>query len=193
MQQIFPINKDIFSNGQMDSKIWLCRELESLGLTTKQKIWILGGWCGIAAFLLLSRERLPIDHIRSFDLDPGCEPIADMINANWVVKNWMFKAFTADANLLEYLYRADYDKPSLVINTSCEHFDSMDWFNKIPQGTIVALQSNNLKHDDEDTNIINSIDEMVSKYQLVELLYQGQLKFDYIDKTFTRFMVIGIK
>ena len=187
MKKIFEIHRDVFSNGQMDSKLWLCRELEKLGLIDPQRICILGGWCGIAALLLLSREKLPIDHIRSYDIDPGCEPLADMINENWVFKEWKFKAFTQDANLINY-----NDNPNIVINTSCEHFDSMDWFDQIPSGTLVALQSNNLKHD-EDTNSINNIDEMITKYPLSELLYQGKLNFTYSDKSFSRFMIIGIK
>jgi hypothetical protein len=192
MKKIFEIHRDVFSNGQIDSKLWLCRELEKLRLIEPQRIWILGGWCGIAALLLLSREKLPIDHIRSYDIDPGCEPLADMINENWVFKEWKFKAFTADANNLEYIYRADYDKPSLVINTSCEHFDSMDWFNRIPSGTLVALQSNNLKHD-EDTNAINNINQIIQNYPLSDIQYSGSLNFSYVDKSFSRFMIIGNK
>lgn len=189
MQKIYTINKDAFSNGQIDSKLWLCRELEALALTNKQKIWILGGWQGVAAFLLLSRDRLPIKHIRSFDIDPECESIADVINENWVYKEWTFKAFTKDANLLEY--NTD-ERPNIVINTSCEHFDSMDWFNNIPYGTLIALQSNNLQHD-EDTNSIDNVNEMVLKYQLTDLLFKGELKFEYVDKQFSRFMIIGFK
>lgn len=188
MQQTFPVHKDAFSNGQIDSKLWLCRELEALNLTNKQKIWILGGWQGVAAFLLLSREKLPIKNIRSFDIDPACEPIADLLNENWVFKEWMFKAVTRDGNLLDY----SYDPPDIVINTSCEHFDSMDWFNKIPPGTLVALQSNNLQHD-EDTVSINSIEEMKSMYSIAHVLFAGQLRFVYADKEFVRFMLIGTR
>lgn len=189
MQQTFPANKDAFSNGQIDSKLWLCRELEALNLPSKQKIWILGGWQGLAAFLLLSRDQFPVKHIRSFDVDPGCEAIADLINENWVYKEWTFKAFTKDANLLDYNTN---ERPDIVINTSCEHFDSMDWFHKIPKGTLVALQSNNLQHD-EDTNSVNNIAEMILKYQLTDLIYDGILEFKYPNMQFTRFMIIGIK
>ena len=40
------INKDAFSNGQMDSKLWLCRELENLGWDSKLTR-IYAGWYGI--------------------------------------------------------------------------------------------------------------------------------------------------
>jgi hypothetical protein len=192
MKKIFEIHRDVFSNGQIDSKLWLCRELEKLGLIKPQRIWILGGWYATTAFLLLSREKLPIDHIRSYDIDPSCEAIADMINENWCLQDWKFKAFTADGNNLEYLYRADHDKPNLVINTSCEHFDSMGWFNRIPSGTLVALQSNNLKHD-EDTNAIDDLNQMILNYPLTDIQYSGSLNFSYVDKSFSRFMIIGNK
>ena len=73
------INKDIFSSGQVGSKIWLCEELEKLGWTSNLT-YIYGGWCGVLGFLLLSRGNFQVNQIQSFDIDPTCEPIADMIN-----------------------------------------------------------------------------------------------------------------
>ena len=180
-------DKDVFSNGQVDSKLWLCRELENLNLTTNQTVYIYGGWHGLLGFLLLSRERMPINHIRSIDIDSNACEMADLINENYVFKGWKFKSIHANANSVEPL------DASIVINTSCEHFDKMDWFNKIPNGTLVALQSNNLKHDHEITAGVNSIEEMLYKYPLDTLLYSGSLDFKYPDKSFTRFMLIGIK
>ena len=59
------INKDAFSNGQVDSKLWLCRELENLQWTSKLT-HIYGGWYGITAFLLLSREKFKVDRITKY-------------------------------------------------------------------------------------------------------------------------------
>ena len=185
---MYSVNKDVWSNGQVDSKLWLCRELEKIKFDNDQTIYILGGWYGMAGFLLLSRENLPIKYIKSFDIDPMCELYADMMNQNWVYKQWKFKAYTKDCNLLDYS-----TKPNIIINTSCEHFESMDWFNNIPDGTLVALQSNNLIHDDEYTNNINSIDDMIDQYPMTKLYYDGKLDFVYPDKSFSRFMIIGIK
>ena len=85
-------NTDAFSNGQIDSKLWLCRELESLKWTSRLT-HVYGGWYGVLAFLLLSREQFKVDKIENFDLDPACQQVADMINANWKLKDWKFKAF----------------------------------------------------------------------------------------------------
>jgi hypothetical protein len=178
-------NKDAFSNGQVDSKLWLCRELEALGWTS-DLTHIYGGWYGVLAFLLLSREKFQVSRIESFDVDPTCEPIADMINENWVFKEWQFKAFTVDCN------QGVRGNPDLIINTSSEHFESMDWFNNIRTGTRVIIQGNNMMHDDHYIHS-TSIEDFASCYPLSEIAYQGNLEFVYPTWQFTRYMLIGIK
>ncbi len=179
------VHKDAFSSGQVGSKIWLCEELERLGWSSNLT-YIYGGWYGITAFLLLSRNRFQVNKIRSLDIDPGCEAVADMINENWVWQDWKFKAFTQDCNNFEGQYG------DLVINTSTEHFDSMDWFNCLPKGTRVILQGNNMPHDD---HVIHSttLDEFVNLYPLAEVVYSGTKEFVYPEWCFTRYMVIGVK
>ena len=178
-------NKDAFSNGQVDSKLWLCRELENLGWESSLT-HIYGGWYGVLSFLLLSREKFKVKKIESFDLDPSCEEVADMINNNWLIKDWQFKARTIDCNLLA-------NTPAdLVINTSTEHFDSIEWFNQITQGTRVILQGNNMPHDD---HVVHSSDleDFISKYPLTEISYKGSMDFVYPTWKFTRFMIMGVK
>jgi hypothetical protein len=178
-------NKDAFSNGQIDSKLWLCRKLEDL-CWNSNLTHIYGGWYGVTAFLLLSRD-FPVKRICSFDVDPSCEPIADMINENWVIKEWQFKAFTADCNS-----QLPEGIPDLIINTSTEHFESSAWFDNIPEGTRVALQGNNLVHDDHFGNA-KDLTEFKEKYKLTKVVYEGTLDFNYPDWNFTRYMIIGYK
>ena len=83
------VDKDAFSSGQVGSKIWLCEELERTGWSSKTT-HIYGGWYGMTAFLLLSRGKFKVGNIRSYDVDPQCEVIADLINQNWVYRNWIF-------------------------------------------------------------------------------------------------------
>ena len=85
--QILNVNKDAFSSGQIGSKLWLCEELEKL-FDTIDSIWIYGGWYAVTAFLLNSRNNIKIEYIRSYDVDPACAEVADMINENWVYQNW---------------------------------------------------------------------------------------------------------
>ena len=181
------VNKDAFSSGQIGSKIWLCEQLELL-FDNIDSIWIYGGWYGITSFLLKSRGKINISTIRSYDIDPACESIADMINENWVYQKWQFKAHTIDCSTLV----PTSGNPELIINTSTEHFDSMDWWHNIPKGTYVAIQGNNMKHDNHVVHS-ESLDDFCYKYPLDNVLYQGKLEFSYPDWSFTRFMQIGIK
>lgn len=187
MKQILNVDKDAFSSGQIGSKIWLCEELEQL-FETIDSVWIYGGWYGISAFLLQSRGNINIGQIRSYDLDPRCEEVADMINENWVIDNWKFKAKTQDCNLLDL----DWNGPDLVINTSTEHFESLDWWNAIPKGTTVALQGNNMPHEEHHIHS-NSLDDFIKSYPVDTLLFRGQKEFVYPTWKFTRFMLIGVK
>jgi len=179
------IDKDAFSNGQVDSKLWLCRELERLEWSSTLT-HVYGGWYGVLSFLLLSREAFNVDRILSFDADPSTVEIADMINENWVIKDWKFKAQTADCNF------PLPGNPDLVINTSTEHFESMDWFDNIPNGTRVILQGNDMPHDDHYV-CSNSLQEFEEHYKLNEIVYSGSLDFNYPEWSFTRFMIIGFK
>ena len=181
------IDKDAFSNGQIGSKIWLCQEIENL-FDRVETIWIYGGWYGMSAFLLRSRANTLIKRIYSYDLDPECQEVADMINENWVCQEWQFKAFTEDCNKL-FPRKAD---PDLIINTSTEHFETMEWWDNIPEGTTVAIQGNDMEHDDHVVHS-NSLDDFCQKYPVSEVLYRGSKKFIYPDWNFTRFMLIGIK
>ena len=178
-------DKDAFSNGQIDSKLWLCRELEAVGWFS-QLTHIYGGWYGVLAFLLLSREKFQVRRIESYDVDPACEPMADTINENWVIKQWQFKAFTADCN------QGLPGNPDLIINTSSEHFDSMDWFDNIPAGTRVIVQGNNMPHDDHVVDLL-TLEDFVQHYPLKEIAYSGKLDFIYPEWSFTRYMLVGVK
>lgn len=187
MGNFYQVDQDAFSNGQMASKLWLCEQLENV-FDKIDTIWIYGGWYGLTALLLRTRDRIEIGKIHSYDLDPACESVADMINENWVIKNWQFKAFTVDCNGLE----PQPESPDLIINTSTEHFESMEWWDRIPQGTSVAVQGNNMPHEDHHVHTKN-LRQFEKMYPLSETFFKGQLDFVYPDWKFTRFMLIGIK
>lgn len=178
------IDNDAFSSGQLGSKLWLCQHLESLNITSKETA-VYGGWHGILPFLLLSRQKYQVEKIRSYDVDPNCESIADTINEYWIWQNWKFKAFTADCNLI----KTDAD---VIINTSTEHFQSLNWWDNIKKGTVVVLQGNNMPHTDHFHHS-TSLDEFCGHYSLSKEYYRGSLSFVYPEWKFDRFMLIGIK
>lgn len=181
------MNFDSFSSGQIGSKLWLCEELEKL-YDLIDEIWIYGGWYGVTAFLLQTRNNIKIKKIRSFDIDPDCESIADKINENWKWQEWKFKAVTADCNSPS-ITPVGVD---LVINTSCEHFESFDWFFNIPKGTKVVLQGADMLHDDHIVKF-TSLEDFCKYFPLSEINFKGEKIFNYPSWSFKRFMIIGEK
>ena len=178
------VNKDAFSSGQLSSKIWLCQELEKTRWTSNETA-IYAGWQGILGFLILSRGKFKVHKIKSYDIDPTCQPVADMINENWVWRDWTFKAITADCNKIAV-------EADLIINTSTEHFQTKEWFDNIPYGTRVILQGNNMPHYDHHVNSEN-LQQFINHYPLSKYRYSGQLDFEYPTWSFSRFMTIGQK
>lgn len=185
------INSDSFSSGQMASKLWLCRELEKLNFSAPQTIWLLGGWYGMLSLLLYSREKLPIKNVVSFDIDGQAVENSLYLNDYWKWKSNCFSSVLIDANRLDY-HATDFGPtPDIVINTSAEHFLSDLWFENIPTGKMVILQGNDLAHKNEQTHVWPSVEKFTQHYPLSKIFYRGQLKLEYSENSYTRFMLIG--
>jgi hypothetical protein len=192
------IDDDCFSRGQLESKIWLTKELKKT-INDLGTVFLCAGWYATLSTMLFEKG-FRIEKLRSFDLDPSCVPIAKIFNKPWLKDDWKFQASTADILDIDYdthtftVNRADgtecelTDIPNTIINTSCEHIkDFSKWFSKIPQGKLVVLQSNNYFEIEEHVNCVNSIDEFVSSAPMRHVMYSGELQLP----KYKRFMVIG--
>lgn len=171
---------DSLSKGQLFSKLWLVDELKKIS-PYYGTIYLLGGWYAIVAEMLF--KNMNVDKIHSFDLDESCGKIADEINVNYVIDNWKFKSFVKDINELSF------EECDTVINTSSEHIKENTWFDNIPTGKLVVIQSNNLESIDEHINCVKNIYELKLKYKLSKFYYAEEI--DVVD--FKRFMIIGRK
>jgi hypothetical protein len=175
--------------------MWLVSQLEECLATFEThpedgyRIWILGGWYGVTNFILRSRSIIPVEHVHSIDIDPSCQPVADKINKFWEWQNWQFKAHTADANKLSYIVEKH---PHVVINSSVEHFDSREWWDRIPNSTLVVLQGCDLEHD-EHVHAYPDLEAFKADWPVKEIMYEGSMTFNYPTHEFTRFMIIAIK
>jgi len=199
----FPdLSSDALSIGQLKSKQWLVEVLEdiykkySINLGT---IYVLCGWYGILPAMLFM--KFDVDKIRSFDIDEKCEKIADQVNKTHS-NEWKFKAITEDifninfekhswqcwSNKNNRMSRLITDVPNTIINTSCEHVGP-DWFNHVPDGKLVILQSNDSLEEDGHVNPITDLEEFELTYPLNEIYYKGQMTFE----KYIRFMLIGVK
>jgi hypothetical protein len=197
--------QDAWSNGQLESKTWLVDELSNI-----QKyfacVYVIGGWVGILPWILLHSTKISPACLRSFDKDPTCEKIADLVNLENVKNNWKFKAVTKDATTMQYDLNGSYsfstinsdghqskarlEKPDCIINTSCDHFDNLKlWIDNTPTDTLLVLQNTNYVHDDSHVNCVNSLDEFKEQAKLSKILYDGTLDLSH----YKRFMIIGYK
>ena len=76
-----------------------------------------------------------------------------------------------------------------VVNTSLTDMDGTDWFRHIPDGTLVAMQA----RDHDPGYQFHSTRDILKKFPLDQVLYQGSLKLQDPETNYTRFMVIGRK
>lgn len=172
---------DAFWRGQINSKTWLIENLTPY-VTRPVTIDIHGGWVGVLASLLF-QSKLPVNRIRTVDIDPECELIARTMNKKEEILG-KFTAVTADMCNMEIT--AD-----IVINTSCEHLSNEQynrWFNNLPEQSIVVMQSNNYKID-EHVRTADSLDHFIKQSHLSKILYSGELELPL----YKRFMILGQK
>lgn len=191
---------DSLSRGQIESKLWVIDELKKLNLNLGT-VFLCAGWYGILATLMFE-NKLKVDKIRSFDIDKSVLDIAEKFNKKWVKDDWKFKPATYDIHEINYtnfvydVSRSNgeivelVDKPDTVINTSCEHIENFSkWYNIIPQGTLLCLQSNDYFGIAEHVNCSTSLDEFDKITPMSETLYIGKIDF----QKYSRFMKIGYK
>lgn len=199
-----------FSKGQIKSKMWALDTIESLGLhKSLRSVLVLCGWYGILNRMMFDRWGSDgIERSRSVDVDPDCEAIADKINHPELVSSWKFKASTKDIFDLSY-GSADqnyevhlplknkkgevWEEPAqydIIINTSCEHIPNFkEWYDKIPDGQLLLLQSNDYFEHEEHCNCVNSTAEFREQTPMQNRLFSGALPLE----KYTRYMVIGYK
>jgi hypothetical protein len=172
---------DAFWGGQIKSKEWLIESLESVVDNTEPlTIEIHGGWVGTLASMLF-QSNLNIKSIRSVDIDPHVQHIAEEMNRIEYHQN-RFSAITADMCKLTN-YSAD-----IVINTSCEHITQEQydtWLNNTPPNAMIITQGNNYVID-EHIRISKDITEFEQQCHL-NRKFVGTKQLPIYD----RYMIIG--
>jgi hypothetical protein len=172
-----------FWKGQINSKVWLAKELYSIIPKTKlNDIVIYGGWNGVLASILFN-SRLPLNSITSVDIDPVCEDIANTVNKRYEMQG-KFSAVTAD--MCEYTQSAD-----VVINTSCEHISQdqyKQWLSNQSDDALFVVQSNNYFELDEHIRCATDADDFMRMSKL-KPFWHGEFE----TPKYTRYMIIGKK
>lgn len=187
------------NKNQIASKAWLIDELVETAGGSLGTVYVLGGWLAVMGALLLADRRVTVDRVLSFDLDADCAPLAEALNRSHAEAG-RFVALTADVGAIDYT-RSTFTRtaadgsaetvtaqPDTVINTSCEHLaDFAGWYGRIPEGTLVALQSNDAVGEEGHVNCVPDLAAFEAQALLAEPMFAGALPL----KRYTRFMLIG--
>jgi len=164
-----------FESGLILNKLWLLHQLQKIQ-DQFSTIYILGSWYGNMS-ILLAKSQIQYNHIVNVDSDPrvvrGSQRIARAMGLDDRIE-----PMVQDANQLDY---RQLDQDGLVINTSCHDMDNRGWFDHIPAGVLVALQS----RDD--------VDHDLSEYDLSQTLYQGQRSAQDPETDYRSVLRIGVK
>lgn len=166
----------------LKSKLWLCQSLKTIGRTKFSTIYILGSWYGNMA-VVLNKCRISFDKIINVDIDKK-----HIVNSQRLLSAMGInvQSMNRDANKLNY---KQVDKNSLVINTSVNEIEDHGWFDKIPDGTLVALQSrNNL-----DSDYCTTLEKLNQEFFLNDTLVLDQINLEDPETKYQRFMKIGVK
>jgi hypothetical protein len=169
---------DAFWSGQLTSKEWLITNLRK-NVKKVVSIDIHGGWVGVLASMLFQSD-IYVTKIRSVDIDPACESIANMMNKKEEMAG-IFRAVTSDMCEI----RSDAD---VIINTSCEHItqDQYDlWLSGMPYNSLLVLQGNNYDIP-EHVRTAASLEEFKTQCG-INVIWSGELELP----RYTRWMVIG--
>jgi hypothetical protein len=164
-----------FHKGLVFNKLWLIHELSAIK-DHFSVIYILGSWYGNMS-VLLSKSNIKFDHIVNVDKDTKAVKKGHEIAQKMGIDK-KIQAMAKDVNTLDY---RQLDKDGLVINTSCHDMSNQGWFDNIPKGTMVALQSR------------TDVDDDLSGYKLSETLYQGTIDLEDPETEYTSLLKIGIK
>lgn len=172
-----------FTHDLTTSKVWLMQELAKIkpNITT---VYILGSWYGNLALYMHLDPLLNVKKIINVETDQDMldqsERMLDHIGARNV--EHMYK----DANKLDY---RQLGMDGAVVNCSLTDMDGTNWFKHIPDGTVVVMQA----RDHDPGYQFHSTDDILKKFPLSQVLYQGKLKLKDPETHYHRFMVIGRK
>ena len=184
-----------FYHGLVKSKIWLCEELETAiygEYLTKPTLHILGCWDNLLAFMLLTRKSDYYNVVNGYDINPEAINKADRICDMWKYESPKVYNYVQDVNDYDYSKHTN----SIFINCSIDQMDSNNWYNSVPKGSLVCIQTTNMKDPDFPWFIkqtTDSLDELVDRFKMSNLLYSGVKNIQYESYGYNRYMIIGNK
>jgi len=172
-----------FTQDLIASKVWLLTELAGIAPQVGT-VYVLGSWYGNLGVILALDPIIQYQKLINVETDPKFLRASQRIHQYLGLDNteYMLK----DANDLDY---RQLGQDGVVINTSLTDMSGHGWFDHIPAGTLVVLQS----RDHDPGHAAHSTQDITDRYPLSEVIYTGRLGLTDPETEYTRYMVIGIK
>jgi hypothetical protein len=172
-----------FTHDLTKSKVWLMSELAKVQQDFST-IYVLGSWFGNLALYMTLDPVIQADQIINVDVKPEWLQQSQRMLQHVGADN--VQHMLSDANKLDYRRLGD---SGAVINTSLTDMDGRAWFDRIPPGTVVAMQA----RDQDPGHQFSSADDILEKFPLSQVSYSGSLQLQDPETPYRRFMVIGTK
>jgi len=172
-----------FTRDLIASKVWLLTELARIAPQVGT-VYVLGSWYGNLGVLLALDPVIRYKKLINVEINPKFLHASERIQDHMGLSNteYMLK----DANDLNYQQLGDN---GVVINTSLTDMPGRAWFDRIPSGTLVVMQS----RDHDPGRAAHSTQDIMDQFPLSKIIYDGQLKLADPETRYTRYMTIGIK
>lgn len=175
--------KGSFTHDLTTSKVWLMQELAKVQPEIST-MYILGSWYGNLALYMILDPVVRVNKFINVETDKSMldqsQRMMNRIGASNV------EYMNQDANNLDY---RQVDSNSAVVNTSLTDMDGTEWFNNIPDDALVVMQA----RDNDPGHQFHSAQDILKKFPLNIVMYQGDLDLQDPETTYTRYMVIGRK
>lgn len=175
--------KGSFTPDLIKSKVWLLTELARIAPSVGT-IYVLGSWYGNLGVLLALDPTIKYKKLINVETNKQFLQASERIHDHLGIGN--AKYMLADANELDYRQLGD---AGVVVNTSLTDMQGQDWFDRIPAGTLVVMQS----RDHDPGNEAHNTQDIIERFPLNEIIYDGELQLEDPETKYTRYMVIGIK
>lgn len=172
-----------FTRDLIASKVWLLTELAGIAPQVGT-IYVLGSWYGNLGVLLTLDPVIKYKRLINVETDRKFLQASKRIQDHLGMKNTEY--MLADANTLDY---RQLKRDGVVVNTSLTDMPGRAWFDNIPGGTLVAMQG----RDHDPGRVAHSTQDIIDRYPLTKIIYDGKLKLEDPETSYTRYMVIGIK
>ena len=127
------MNLSSFDQRETESNLWLCEHIEP-HMPDSSTAVILNCGYNIFGFMLLTRNTDKIRSLTGIDSSPDQVKIANKILDMWTIENRAIKNVSFDPSVL------NYEVFDTVICLDCGRIDNTEWFDRIPDGTLVCIQ-----------------------------------------------------